>query len=211
MISVIFGLGGQGREALDLLLQQNNSPRKILFCESKPTRKSFHGIDVFSFSQIISMRKEVHSVHVALGNCIDRKLYINKFRTESFSLFSIESNKSSVSKFAKWGTHSYFADFCFIGPDVSLGDGVLVNYMASISHDSVLGDFVTIGPGARINGYVTVGDNVFVGSNAVIRNGTKSKPLVIGDSAIIGAGAVVTKNVQAGAIIVGNPGRPLGN
>lgn len=209
MISVIFGLGGQGREAMDVLLGQNHAPHELLFCESEPTEKSIHGIDIISFSQLISMKPEISSVHVALGSTIDRKFFVDTFRSESFSLLSIESNKSSISKFAVLGGNAFISDFSFIGPDVSIGDGVLVNYMASISHDSVLGDFVTVGPGARVNGHVIVGNDVFIGSNAVIRNGTKSDPLVIGDSAIIGAGAVVTKNVPAGTTIVGNPGRRL--
>ena len=210
MISVIFGLGGQGREAMDILLDQEFSPTDLRFCESKPTAKSIHGVEIVSISDLDSMNSEVFSIHVALGNSTNRKMFVDKFITESFSLLSIESRNSSVSKFAELGMNAFVADFCFIGPDVAIGNGVLVNYMSTISHDVVLGDFVTLGPGARVNGHVSVGNNVTIGSNAVIRNGTKSEPLVIGESAVIGAGAVVTKNVSAGSIVVGNPARQIG-
>lgn len=209
MISVIFGLGGQGREALDILLAQEYSPRELLFCESNPEATSIHGVEIVSLSDLLIMKSEVSWIHVALGSPKDRKMYVEKFKSETFTLKSIESRNSSVSKFAKFGMNAFISDFSFIGPDVAVGDGVLVNYMASISHDVLIGEFVTLGPGARLNGHVSVGDEVMIGSNAVIRNGTKLEPLVIGDSAIIGAGAVVTRSVPAGAIVVGNPARQI--
>jgi sugar O-acyltransferase (sialic acid O-acetyltransferase NeuD family) len=209
MISVIFGLGGQGREAMDILLAQDYSPRDLLFCESNPTATSIHGVEIVSLSDLLTMKSEVSWIHVALGSSIDRKMYVEKFKEETLALESIESRKSSVSSFAKFGMNAFIADFCFIGPDVEIGDGVLVNYMASISHDVKVGEFVTLGPGARVNGHVSVGDDVMIGSNAVIRNGKKLEPLLIGDSATIGAGAVVTKSVPAGATVVGNPARQI--
>lgn len=209
MFSVIFGAGGQGRETLDLLLRQGRAPSELLFCESSPTVESMHGIKIVSFHDLVRIKSEVSSIHVALGNPIDRKFFVNRFKAELFSIGSIESQNSSVSKFAELGINAFISDFVYIGPGVVVGDGVLVNYLASVSHDVVLGDFVTVGPGARVNGHVIVGDNVMIGSNVVIRNGTKTEPLVIGDGATIGAGAVVTKNVSSGLTVVGNPARPI--
>lgn len=209
MFSVIFGAGGQGRETLDLLLRQGHTPSELLFCESNPTVRLMHGIDIVSFPDLVKMKSEVSWIHVALGNPNNRKIFVNEFKAELFSLGSIESQNSSVSKFAEFGTNAFISDFVYIGPDAVIGDGVLVNYMASVSHDVVLGDFVTVGPGARVNGHVTVGNNVMIGSNVVIRNGTNMEPLVIGDGVTIGAGAVVTKNVSSGSTVVGNPARPI--
>jgi sugar O-acyltransferase (sialic acid O-acetyltransferase NeuD family) len=209
MISVIFGAGGQGREALDLLLKQGLKPSNLLFCESNPTERSIHGIEIVSLSNLRILKSEVAWIHVALGNPKDRNVFVNNFKAESFPLGSIESRNCSVSTFAKFGLNAFISDFTFVGPNVLLGDAVLLNYFASVSHDVVLGDFVTIGPGARIDGHVRVGNNVLIGSNVVVRNGTKSDPLVIGDSVTIGAGAVVTKNIPAGSTVVGNPARPI--
>jgi sugar O-acyltransferase (sialic acid O-acetyltransferase NeuD family) len=209
MFSVIFGAGGQGRETLDLLLRQGHRPSELLFCESSPTNKLMHGIELVSLPDLVGMKSDVSWIHVALGNPNDRAIFVNKFKAELLPLGSIESQNSSVSKFAEFGVNAYVSDFGYVGPDVVIGDGVLVNYMASVSHDVFLGDFVTVGPGARINGNVTVGNNVMIGSNVVIRNGTKMEPLVIGDEVTIGAGAVVTKNISSGSTVVGNPARPI--
>ena len=209
MISVIFGLGGQGREAMDVLLKQGHAPSELAFCESHPTAKSNHGIEIVAVADLLNMKLEISWIHVALGNSNNRREFVDRFKADSIALSSITSLNSSVSKSAKFGLNAYISDFCFIGPDVVMGEGVLVNYMASISHDVVLGDFVTVGPGAKVNGHVLVGNNVTIGSNAVIRNGSSLEPLYIGDAATVGAGAVVTKNVPAGSTVVGNPARPI--
>jgi acetyltransferase-like isoleucine patch superfamily enzyme len=54
-----------------------------------------------------------------------------------------------------------------------------------------------------------LGKRVYVGTGAVIKNGTPTQPIVIGDDAVIGAGACVTKSVAPGLTVVGVPARPI--
>ncbi len=56
-----------------------------------------------------------------------------------------------------------------------------------------------------------VHDYVYVGTGAIIKNGTKDKPLVIGEGSIIGMGAVVIKDVEPYTTVVGNPARTIEN
>ncbi len=84
----------------------------------------------------------------------------------------------------------------------SCGPHGLINYNASVGHDTALGSGVTIGPNAAIGGECRIGDGVLVGSGAVVLQG-----LDIGAGATIGSGAVVTRSVTDGATIVGVPGR----
>jgi acetyltransferase-like isoleucine patch superfamily enzyme len=56
---------------------------------------------------------------------------------------------------------------------------------------------------------VHVGDGAYIGTGAVLRQGTPDKPLVIGEGAVVGMGAVVTKDVAPRATVVGNPARLL--
>jgi acetyltransferase-like isoleucine patch superfamily enzyme len=55
---------------------------------------------------------------------------------------------------------------------------------------------------AILAGNVLVGENSFIGSNSVIKQGTK-----IGENVIIGAGSVVLNDVPDNAIAYGNPAR----
>lgn len=112
---------------------------------------------------------------------------------------------------------------CDYGYNISLGDGVFLNFNCVIL-DVVavtIGDGTQIGPGVQIltadhprapaqrrqmlefGRPVSIGRNVWIGGGAIILPG-----VTIGDDAIIGAGSVVTRDVAAGRTVVGNPARP---
>jgi len=50
-----------------------------------------------------------------------------------------------------------------------------------------MGDVKTLAPGVNISGFVHIGKRVYIGTGAVISNGSKKNPLIIE----IGAGAPV--------------------
>ncbi|MNN76015.1 2,3,4,5-tetrahydropyridine-2,6-dicarboxylate N-acetyltransferase [compost metagenome] len=56
---------------------------------------------------------------------------------------------------------------------------------------------------------MTIEDHVYIGTGAIIKQGTPERPILIGKGAVIGMGAVVTKSVAAGSVVVGNPAKPL--
>jgi len=88
----------------------------------------------------------------------------------------------------------------FIGPEVKIGNGSLINVGAKVHHESVLGEFVEVGPGSILLGNTTVGDFTQIGAGAVILPGVK-----IGRNCKIGAGSVVTKDVGDGVVAYGVP------
>jgi maltose O-acetyltransferase len=111
---------------------------------------------------------------------------------------------------------------CDYGHNISLGDGVFLNFNCIIL-DVVavtIGDGTQIGPGVQIltadhprdpaerrqmlefGRPVSIGRNVWIGGGAIILPG-----VTIGDDAIIGAGSVVTRDVPPGGTAVGNPAR----
>ena len=53
-------------------------------------------------------------------------------------------------------------------------------------------------------------DHAYIGTGAIIKQGTPERPIVIGRGAVVGMGAVVTKSVPAGVTVIGNPAKPLG-
>lgn len=122
---------------------------------------------------------------------------------------------------------SLIAPSAVIGPDVTMGEGAVIcdhctvtasatigrhfqcNIYSYVAHDCRIGDFVTFAPRVSCNGNIHVGDGAYIGTGAVIKQGTPDKPLVIGAGAIVGMGAVVTRDVPPGATVIGNPARPL--
>ena len=84
-----------------------------------------------------------------------------------------------------------------------------LNLYAYVEHDCVLGDFVTLAPRASCNGNVVIEDGAYIGTGAILRQGTPGQPLRIGAGATVGMGAVVTRDVAAGVTVVGCPARPM--
>ncbi len=92
----------------------------------------------------------------------------------------------------------------FIGAEVRLGVGVLVNAGAQIHHEVSIGDFSVINPGAVLLGACQLGEGCFIGAQATVLPGVK-----IGNNAIIGAGAVIIRDVPDQVTVVGVPGKIL--
>jgi maltose O-acetyltransferase len=112
--------------------------------------------------------------------------------------------------------------FCDYGFNISLGDGVFLNFNCVIL-DVVavaIGDRTQIGPAVQIYAAdhprdaatrrtglefgrpVRIGSDVWIGGGAIILPG-----VAIGNGAAIGAGSVVTRDVGDGQQVTGNPAR----
>lgn len=74
----------------------------------------------------------------------------------------------------------------WIGPDVKMGDNVLVNTGAQIDHDCSIGAHSIIAPGAILCGGVTLGENCFIGAGAIIVENVTLEP-----ETFVPAGALV--------------------
>ena len=107
------------------------------------------------------------------------------------------------------GSGSILCPFVCLTADIEVGRYFHANLYSYVCHDCKIGDFVTFAPGVKCNGNVIIEDHAYIGSGAVIKQGTLDKTIVIGKGALVGMGAVVTKSVPPGETVVGNPARPL--
>ena len=115
--------------------------------------------------------------------------------------------------------------FCDYGYNISLGDGVFLNFGCVLLDvcPITVGDGCQIGPGVQIYAAdhprdagtrrsglefgrpVTIGQEVWIGGGAIVLPG-----VTVGEGAVIGAGSVVTRDVAKGATVMGNPAREKG-
>lgn len=90
--------------------------------------------------------------------------------------------------------------------DIKVGQGVIINQLASIGHDVVIGDFCEICPNVSVSGNCEIKAFTFLGTGATILPKIK-----IGSNVVIGAGAVVTKDIPDNSIAFGAPAKVVKN
>lgn len=216
MTQLVFGLigaGGSGRETMpyviDSLIRKLKIDRvdvDIFFVETNLSLQTrVNDISVISLEAFLKSEGEKY-FNIALGDGYLRKTIADQLNTLAIPI-SISASESCDLGNNTVDVGAVLAPYTFIGPNVKIGKFFHANYFSSVSHDCIIGDYVTFAPGVKCNGRVHIANHVYIGSNAVIKQGTANKMLHIGEGAIIGMGAVVTKDVPPGVTVVGNPAR----
>lgn len=202
----IYGASGFGREVMPLALDQHGGPDvTAVFVDDGLA----DGGKVLSFEDFLKRPEPVKEFVIAIANSAVREKLAD--RCLSAGLASIDVRAANVVTLddVAMGMGSILGPFALVTSTVTIGRFFHGNYHSYVAHDCVIGDFVTFGPGAKCNGNVHIGDHAYIGSGAVLKQGTPDRPRLIGRGAIIGMGAVVTKDVAPGETVVGNPARPL--
>ena len=86
--------------------------------------------------------------------------------------------------------------------NVVLEDFCMINFGATIGHESRVGRGAVVNPGANVSGGVAIGAGALVGAGAVVLQYRS-----VGEGAVVGAGAVVTRDVDARVTVIGVPAR----
>lgn len=164
------------------------------------------GIAVISIKEARA-RYSADEVVIGVGDPHVRQMLSRKAVDAGFPFSTLIHPTVEKSDSVEIGHGSLIFAGCILTTNVRVGRHVIINMNSTVGHDVVLGDYTTIAPGVHISGCVEVGSRVFLGTGAVIVNGTRDCPLRIGDGAVVGAGACVTKSVAAGAKVFGIPAR----
>lgn len=86
--------------------------------------------------------------------------------------------------------------FAYVGTDVRIGYGCLINTGAIISHDCSLAQYVNLSPGATLAGGVTIDEGALIGMRTTV-----NLSVHIGKRARIGNGATVKTDVPDGGVV----------
>ncbi len=197
------GTGGFAREVAPLALAQGADG--VAFVTPEPVEAKVNGLPVIAQADLPDdMALAIPVADAAVRRRIDADL-----RAQGRRFVSIVAPTCILRGPSEIGEGAILCDHVVITANVVIGRHFHANLFSYVAHDCIIGDFVTLAPRASVNGNVLIEDDVYVGTGAVLKQGTPDKPLRIGKGAVIGMGAVVTRDVAPGAVVVGNPARPL--
>ncbi len=209
----IYGGGGFAREVAWLIQSCNQAAEQyqaMCFIDDNEAAhgKILDGIPVMGLAVAHQQYPEALVVG-GVGTPKTRQALMGKAAAVGFRFDTIIHPRVERSQWIEIGAGTVICAGNILTTNIVLGQHVQINLDCTVGHDVVMGDYTTLAPGVHVSGCVQFGQRVYVGTGAVIINGTQDAPLTIGDDAVIGAGACVTQHVPAGLTVVGVPAKPL--
>lgn len=207
----IYGASGFGKEVMPLVRQHYSQLNQdnIIFIDDGGRLEQLDGYRVLTYQQFMQHPATQKAVTIAIADSQVREKLNAKLVQDNIEIINVIANNALQYDNITMGKGSIICGFVHLTSNIKIGKGFHANIYSYIAHDCVIGDFVTFAPRVSCNGNVHIEDHAYIGTGAVLRQGTPDKPLIIGKGAIVGMGAVVTKDVPAGVTVVGNPARPL--
>jgi sugar O-acyltransferase (sialic acid O-acetyltransferase NeuD family) len=198
------GTGGFAREVAPLALAQAGG-ESVCHLVLEPGEAVVNGLPVVLQDEAPADT----AISITIADAGQRRRADTDLRAAGRTFISIIASTCVFRGPSEIGEGAILCDHVVITANVVIGRHFQANLYSYVAHDCVIGDFVTLAPRVCINGNTVIEDDVYIGTGAVLKQGTPHRPLCIGKGAVIGMGAVVTKDVPAGVTVIGNPARPL--
>jgi len=213
MLIGIIGCGGFGREVMPILremLERTQVYATPVFVETAPASSgAVNGSPVLSEEEFFRAGDKDKRFNIAIADSRVREDIARRFIEAGARPIAVHSLQTTVYDANKIGEGSIICAGGVVTSNATIGRFFHCNIQSYVAHDCDIGEFVTFAPRVACNGNVVIEDHAYIGTGAVIKQGTKKRPLRIGRGAIVGMGAVVTKDVPAEETWVGNPARRL--
>ena len=212
-VYAIYGASGCGRSLMPVArqqLQRLGISAKIYFIDdSLQEQQNVNGHTALNYQSFKNLNAAQKFVLIAIANSQIREKLANQLIMDGLQLWTVQADNVVMMDNVEMAEGAALSPFVSITSNIKIGKCFHANLYSYVEHDCVIGDYVTFAPGVKCNGNIHIEDHAYIGTGAVIKQGTPDKPLVIGEGAVVGMGAVVTKSVPAGVTVVGNPARIL--
>ena len=212
-VYAIYGASGCGRSLMPVArqqLQRLGVSAEIYFIDdSLQEQQIVNGHIALNYQSFKNLNAAQKFVLIAIANSQIREKLANQLVMDGLQLWTVQADNVVMMDNIEIDEGAALSPFVSITSNIKIGKCFHANLYSYVEHDCVIGDYVTFAPGVKCNGNIHIEDHAYIGTGAVIKQGTPDKPLVIGKGAVVGMGAVVTKSVPAGVTVVGNPARIL--
>jgi sugar O-acyltransferase (sialic acid O-acetyltransferase NeuD family) len=208
----IFGASGCGRGILPLArkqLEAGSQKYDLVFVDDHPVSGLINGHQVLTYDEWLSQPASSQYINIAIANSLIREKLVERCVKDGVQFFEVRASNVVELDNVKIGNGAILCPFVTLTSNIRIGKHFHANIYSYVEHDCVIGDYVTFAPGVKCNGNIQIEDHAYIGSGAVIKQGTPDNPLVIGRGATVGMGAVVTKSVPPNTVVIGNPARPM--
>lgn len=207
----VFGSGGFGKQVMPLVKAQYSELKSddLVFIDDITELKTLMGHKILRYKDFLAHPSSVKKVTIAIADNRAREKLLNQLIADNIEIITVKAHTAQISEYSTIATGGTLANFTCIFENTRIGESFHINIYSYVGHDCIIGNYVTFGPRVSCNGHVHIHDNVYIGTGAIIKEGTADKPLVIGEGAFIGMGALVTKDVPPGAVAVGKPARAI--
>lgn len=206
----VVGIGGHGRECLDLaeaviadgadleivgVFDDNPTPLNVAHLERR-------GLGVLGGVDALIRRGTPMAVCIGIGTGRARAAVARSLLDCGFDFPVLRHPDATVGSDVELGPGTALFAGSRLTTNLRLGQHVHVGQNATVGHDCRLEDFVTLYPQAAVSGTVSVGAETTIGASAVVLQG-----LEIGRESLVGAGACVVRDVPSHVVVKGVPAR----
>jgi sugar O-acyltransferase (sialic acid O-acetyltransferase NeuD family) len=198
---LIYGGGGHAKSLIDLVRLAGLYRIHGILDDGIPAGTRILDIPVLGGGELLpALRREgigkaVNAVG-GIGSITPRLAVYEKLATAGFECVTVVHPRAFIEPTAHVDAGCQVFFNAYVGSEVRVGFGSIINTAVIISHDCRLGDYVNISPGAILAGAVTVEERALVGMGATINLGVR-----IGAGARVGNSAVVKADVPENGIV----------
>ena len=201
----IYGASGFGKEIMPLIRNKIKDGDYLCFIDDSPNAETLNGVDVLTYFDFLQLDFNNKYVSIAVADSSVRELISQRLKENNISILDIKAENVMIYDKVSIDPGSILCAFTTLTSNIKIGKFFHANLYSYVAHDCLIGDFVTFAPGVKCNGNVVIEDYAYIGTGAIIKQGSAIRPLTIGEGAVVGMGAVVTKNVPPGVTVIGNP------
>jgi sugar O-acyltransferase (sialic acid O-acetyltransferase NeuD family) len=198
---VIYGGGGHAKALIELMRAEGKYRVNGVLDDHLPVGSQILGVPVLGGGDyLLRLRAQGIGLVVnavgGIGDITPRLKIYEKIKAAGLKVPTVVHPRAFIEQSAQLAEGQQVFFNCYVGSDVRVGYGCILNTGSILSHDCVLADFVNISPGAILAGSVQVGQRTLIGMGVTINLGVK-----VGNGVRIGNSAVVKADVPDGTII----------